>query len=151
VVTKNFDDFFYSIVFVSSDCGLLMTPSLRATIIIFCNCLCLLLLSHHQIRQIALKDEGWYDCQVNTEPKLNSKSFLKVVEKGVRFDGMGKSWRIRQSSIQESTTSPSYISSISLSTKSHHQLQDSPLHPRGVVPQIQEFLQRRGEFNITIS
>ena len=99
-----------------------------------------------------MKDEGWYDCQVNTEPKLNSKSFLKVFENGVLFDGGGggKSWRVRQSSIQESSTSPSsyLISSIKpLSTKSYHQLQDSPLRPRGVVPQIQEFLQPRGEIN----
>ena len=89
---------------------------------------------------------------MNTEPKLNSKSFLKVFEKGVLFDGGGggKSWRVRQSSIQESSTSPSsyLISSIKpLSTKSYHQLQDSPLRPRGVVPQIQEFLQPRGNTN----
>ena len=102
-----------------------------------------------QISQITSKDEGWYDCQVNTEPKLNSKSFLKVFEKGVLFDGgggRGKSWRIRQSPIQESSTSPSssyhFRSSIkpNLSTKPYHQLQDSPLRPSGVVPQIQKFL-----------
>ena len=98
-----------------------------------------------------MKDEGWYDCQVNTEPKLSSKSFLKVFDKRAVFDG-GKSWRgVRQQSIQsqESSTSPSsiYLSSIHqqpLSTKSYHHLQDSPLRPRGVVPQIQEFLQPRG-------
>ena len=27
------------------------------------------------------KDEGWYDCQVNTEPKINFKSYLKVMPK----------------------------------------------------------------------
>ena len=25
------------------------------------------------------KDEGWYDCQVNTEPKISFKSYLKVM------------------------------------------------------------------------
>ena len=100
-----------------------------------------------QISQITSKDEGWYDCQVNTEPKLNSKSFLKVFEKGVLFDGGGsKSWRVRQSPIQESSTSPSSSYRIrssskpNLSTKPYHQLQDSPLRPSGVVPQIQKFL-----------
>ena len=84
---------------------------------------------------------------MNTEPKLNSKSFLKVFEKGVLFDGGGggKSWRVRQSSMQESSTSPSSYrikSSIKpyLSTKPYHHLQDSPLRPSGVVPQIQKFL-----------
>ena len=110
-------------------------------IIICSHCLSPFLFVSHQIRQIKLKDEGWYDCQVNTEPKLNSKSFLKVVEGGNLFDGVGKSWRARQSSIHESSTiSSSFVSSIPLSTKSHHQLQDSPFRPRGVVPQIQEFL-----------
>ena len=88
---------------------------------------------------------------MNTEPKLNSKSFLKVFEKGVLFDGGGggKSWRVRQSSIQESSTSPSsYLKSSKnpFSTKSSHQLQDAPLRPR-VVPEIQEFLQPRGKLN----
>ena len=105
-----------------------------------------------QIRQITLKDEGWYDCQVNTEPKLNSKSFLRVFEKGLLFDGGGgKSWRVRQSSIQESSTSPSsYLLSSTqpISNKPYHQLQDSPLRPRGVVPQIQEFLQPRGNIRL---
>lgn len=41
-----------------------------------------------QIRQIALSDEGWYECQVNTEPKLSHKTFLRVksVEKPVPQD-----------------------------------------------------------------
>ena len=103
----------------------------------------------NQIRQITPKDAGWYDCQVNTEPKLNSKSFLTVVKKGVGFDRGGKSSRVRQSSIIESSTSPSYASSISPSHKTRHRLQDSPLRPR-VVPQIEEFLQPRGEVKSVI-
>ena len=70
-----------------------------------------------------------------------------MFERGVLFDGGGggQSWRVRQSSMQESSTSPSsyrIISSIkpNLSTKPYHHLQDSPLRPSGVVPQIQKFL-----------
>lgn len=32
-----------------------------------------------QIRQVTKGDEGWYDCQVNTEPKINHKSYLRVL------------------------------------------------------------------------
>ena len=75
-----------------------------------------------------------------------------MFEKGLLFDGGGgKSWRVRQSSVQESSTSPSsYLLSSTqpISNKPYHQLQDSPLRPRGVVPQIQEFLQPRGNIRL---
>lgn len=31
-----------------------------------------------QIRKVSDTDEGWYECQVNTEPKLSHKTFLRV-------------------------------------------------------------------------
>lgn len=31
------------------------------------------------IRQVTKDDEGWYDCQINTEPKINHKSYLRVL------------------------------------------------------------------------
>lgn len=36
---------------------------------------------HWQIRDLTLKDTGWYDCQVNTEPKISNKSYLTVFER----------------------------------------------------------------------
>ncbi len=33
-----------------------------------------------QIRDVTFRDRGWYDCQVNTEPKISNKSFLSVSE-----------------------------------------------------------------------
>ena len=35
-------------------------------------------LDFFQIKSVTLKDDGWYDCQVNTEPKISNKSFLTV-------------------------------------------------------------------------
>ena len=40
------------------------------------------LLSTMQIGNVSHKDEGWYDCQVNTEPKVSSKVYLRIVRRG---------------------------------------------------------------------
>jgi hypothetical protein len=37
-----------------------------------------------QIRDVSPTDEGWYDCQVNTEPKISNKSYLNVYQGGYR-------------------------------------------------------------------
>lgn len=68
-----------------------------------------------EIKSVTLKDSGWYDCQVNTEPKISNKSYLTVEEAGP--------W-IQQ--VQED------------------KMQDSPVQHREVIPEIQEFLQPRG-------
>merc|ERR1711879_225657 len=31
-----------------------------------------------QISQASKEDNGWYECQINTEPKMGQKSYLKV-------------------------------------------------------------------------
>lgn len=66
------------------------------------------------------KDAGWYDCQVNTSPKISNKSYLAVTE----FDPLA---------VQES------------SAANIEKQQDSPVHHGQVIPQIQEFLLRGGE------
>ena len=33
-----------------------------------------------QIRDVSLSDAGWYDCQVNTVPKISNKSYLSVYD-----------------------------------------------------------------------
>merc|ERR1719412_1640149 len=70
-----------------------------------------------EIKAVNSKDEGWYDCQVNTEPKINFKSYLKVMPK-------------RHTSLYPSA-----------STSSDRSLQDAPDSRPKVIPQIQEFLQ----------
>lgn len=32
-----------------------------------------------QIKYVQRQDEGWYECQVSTEPKISTRVFLKVV------------------------------------------------------------------------
>ena len=68
------------------------------------------------------KDEGWYDCQVNTEPKINFKSYLKVLPAPPR------------------KSPPEFFPSAASSDRS---LQDAPSGETRppVIPQIQEFLQ----------
>ena len=34
-----------------------------------------------QIDSVSIKDEGWYDCQVNTEPKVSHQSYLHIEPK----------------------------------------------------------------------
>ena len=65
------------------------------------------------------KDAGWYDCQVNTSPKISNKSYLSVTE----FDPLA---------VQEP------------SAANVEKQQDSPVQHGQVIPQIQEFLLRGG-------
>lgn len=69
------------------------------------------------------KDEGWYDCQVNTEPKINFKSYLKVLP-----------------SPPPRKLSPEFFPSAASSDRSLQDAPSSETRPP-VIPQIQEFLQ----------
>jgi len=73
-----------------------------------------------QIKDVTLKDAGWYDCQVNTSPKISNKSYLQVTE----FDPLA---------VQEPTAA---------NIEKQH---DSPAQHGQVIPQIQEFLLRGGQ------
>jgi hypothetical protein len=77
-------------------------------------------LFHLQIKDVTLKDAGWYDCQVNTSPKISNKSYLQVTE----FDPLA---------VQEPTAA---------NIEKQH---DSPAQHGQVIPQIQEFLLRGGQ------
>ena len=72
-----------------------------------------------QIKDVSHKDAGWYDCQVNTSPKISNKSYLSVTE----FDPLA---------VQEP------------SAANVEKQQDSPVQHGQVIPQIQEFLLRGG-------
>merc|ERR1712241_1087839 len=64
-----------------------------------------------QIDSVSVKDEGWYDCQVNTEPKVSHQSYLHIEPKSPPRRG-------------------------ALHSK---ELSDAPSNPQ-VIPEIQHFL-----------
>ena len=68
-----------------------------------------------QIDSVSAKDEGWYDCQVNTEPKVSHQSYLHIEQKSSR-----------------PAASPP-------SRALHTELSDAPSNPQ-VIPEIQHFL-----------
>jgi len=83
------------------------------------------------------KDEGWYDCQVNTEPKVNFKSYLRILPLPKSRNKQGK-----QASAALFPASASKDGS----------LQDAPADIRPqVIPQIQEFLQSFNSAKISIA
>ena len=87
-----------------------------------------------QISSANPKDEGWYDCQVNTEPKVNFKSYLRILPLPKSRNKQGK-----QSSAALFPASASKDGS----------LQDAPADIRPqVIPQIQEFLQSFSKLKI---
>lgn len=68
-----------------------------------------------QIDSVSAKDEGWYDCQVNTEPKVSHQSYLHIEQKSSR-----------------PAASPPRRAL-------HTELSDAPSNPQ-VIPEIQHFL-----------
>lgn len=125
-----------------------------------------------QINQINFKDGGWYDCQVNTEPKVSSKVHLKVVAKGASEAGLR---RFRPAQKPDTSTSSSSHPLFSASgwpsttplTPSEDNFQGSPKAEEAVakllqddssslqvhnsiVPQINQALHPRGLVETTI-
>ena len=102
-----------------------------------------------QIRNITFRDEGWYDCQVNTEPKVSSKTYLKVVSKG--FFGHSKDsqpWKVRN---PRPTAFPALAAASSLSPVPLLQ-DDSPrLGSREMVPQIKKYFEPKGTMHFFLS
>ena len=78
-----------------------------------------------QIESVSASDQGWYDCQVNTEPKVSHKSYLRIIKKSASLR-------------------PRVM---------HSELRDEPSNPQ-VIPEIQQFLdhlQRRSKLQIRSS
>jgi len=86
-----------------------------------------------EINAVHSKDEGWYDCQVNTEPKINFKSYLKVLP-----------------SPPPRKLSPEFFPSAASSDRSLQDAPSSETRPP-VIPQIQEFLQSLNPVEINIA
>ena len=128
-----------------------------------------------QINQINFKDGGWYDCQVNTEPKVSSKVHLKVVAKGASEAGLRRFRPAPKPFKPDTSTSPSSHPLFSASgwppttslTPSGDNFQGSPKAEEAVakllqddssslqvhnsiVPQINQALHPRGNWAVTV-
>ena len=128
-----------------------------------------------QINQINFKDGGWYDCQVNTEPKVSSKVHLKVVAKGASEAGLRRFRPAPKPFKPDTSTSSSSHPLFSASgwppttslTPSEDNFQGSPKAEEAVakllqddssslqvhnsiVPQINQALHPRGNWAVTV-